>query len=127
MKKIILLLLAVAIAGSCVTPRERQNLTDFKSAFKRQVFIRALVQLYGDDYLQILVNQDMSSSNNMERLAPYYNSKADSLGKVFAEEVNSLPEGYLIEGKRTIMNYCLEYYTSKRLSKSVDSILRAPD
>lgn len=122
MKNLNLILITTLLLASCGLPRDTREKLVLKGAFKDQVFISSLIYLFGEDFREILAKQDMSPSNNMERLAPYYHSKADSLGKVFAIEINSLPEGYKIEGKRTIINFCLEYYKSKRLDHTVDSI-----
>ncbi len=124
MKKLALISIMTLLSASCGLSRNYKEKMIMKEAFKDQVFISSLINLYGNDFREILIKQDMSPSNNMERLTPYYQSKADSLGKNFAIEINSLPEGYKIEGKRTILNFCLEYYNSKRFNHTVDSIFR---
>lgn len=124
MKKLAMISIMTLLSASCGLSRNYKERMIMKEAFKDQVFISSLLNLYGNDFREILIKQDMSPSNNMERLTPYYQSKADSLGKKFAIEINSLPEGYKIEGKRTILNFCLEYYNSKRLNHTVDSIFR---
>ncbi len=119
------LITIVAVLASCSATR-KQSAIEFKTVFKNQVFISSMVKLYGKDYSTILKSQDMSGSNNFGRLGVdgYYFNLADSIGKAYADRINNLPKGYLIEGQRTIANFCLSYYISKELDLTTDSIYK---
>lgn len=87
------------------------------SNFKNMVFLNCLGRLYPKDFATIVSKSDMSSSANME----WMNHDVEVI-----KEVNLVVEGFLekdeakytIEGKKVIMNVCLEF----RLSTELDSL-----
>ncbi len=125
MKKYIFCFIFLALISCSRKSYHGINKYDWKISFKDQVFIHSLRYLYGKDFNKILIDQDMSASNNFEHLYRTHDSLANITGKKFSNSINNLPDGYLIEGKRTILNFCLEYYNSKRLESIADSIFNA--
>lgn len=133
MKKIYTFLILFSMMSSCKSPDTLHNNKDHDSYkiheeswqynFKNQVFIACLQKLYPPDFRSILDSVDGTKAAIYDRLD--YNREVLSIADSLATEISrKINHSSLIEGRKVILNACLDYRTSKELDRFADSLYK---
>jgi hypothetical protein len=91
-------------------------------SFKNLVFFDCLKKLSPNEFRIIIDSLDGSTSAILERL--YFNKDVIAIADSLATRFTKTDSFWPIEGRKVILNACLDYRTSKALDQFADSLYK---